>query len=70
MASAFVTPGSDWRLSRASPLRGAGSAFGSFAINCEAQHPSCPQRRTYNFDTANIIGIARPQAGRYDIGAW
>ena len=70
MRSAFVKPGSDWRPSSASPLRGAGSAFGTFAVNCEAQHPSCPQRTTYNFDTPNIIGTARPQAGRYDIGAW
>jgi hypothetical protein len=70
MASAFVKPGGDWRLPSTSPLRGAGSAFGTFGINCEAQHPSCPQRTTYNFDTPNIIGTARPQAGRYDIGAW
>lgn len=70
MASVFVKPSSDWRLSSASPLRSAGSAFGIFAINCSSQHPSCPQRRTYNFDTPNIIGAARPQTGRYDIGAW
>jgi hypothetical protein len=70
IASAFVKPGSDWRLSSASPLRGAGSAFGTFAIYCGLRNPSCPQRMTYNFDTPNIIGTTRPQAGRYDIGAW
>jgi hypothetical protein len=70
MASAFVKPGSDWRPSSTSPLRGAGSAFDTFSVNCEARYPSCPQRTTYNFDARNIIGTARPQAGRYDIGAW
>jgi hypothetical protein len=70
MVDAFVRPGSDWRLSTASPLRGAGSAFGDFAVNCVVREPSCPGRTTYNFDAFNIIGIARPQAGRYDVGAW
>lgn len=70
MASVFVKPGSDWRLSPASPLRGAGNAFGSFSVNCNLRHPACPQRATYRLDTPDIIGTARPQAGRYDIGAW
>ena len=70
IASAFVQPGRDWRPSGGSPLRAAGSAFGTFAINCDTKQPSCPQRTTYNFDSTNIIGMARPNAGRYDVGAW
>jgi hypothetical protein len=70
MADAFVRPGSDWRPSTACPLRGAGSAFGEFAVNCVVREPSCPERTTYNFDAFNIIGIARPPAGRNDVGAW
>ena len=70
MEAAFVRPGSDWRLSPHSPLRGAGSAFGTFAVGCNLLHPFCPQRKIYNFDTPDIIGTARPEAGRYDIGAW
>ncbi|MGH7069970.1 MAG: hypothetical protein ACREFO_08130 [Acetobacteraceae bacterium] len=70
MGSAFVRPGSDWRLARNSPLRGAGSAFGAFALGCDVNHPDCPQRRIYDFDSPDIIGTVRPQARRYDIGAW
>jgi hypothetical protein len=70
MASAFIRTGSDWRPSNESPLRGAGSAFGAFAINCGLRHPVCAQNTTYNFDTPDIIGTARPQTGHYDIGAW
>jgi hypothetical protein len=70
MSSAFVKSGSDWRPSSTSPLRGGGRAFGSFSINCGAREPSCLQRTVYNFDDPNIIGIARSQMGRYDIGAW
>ncbi len=70
LASAFVQPGRDWRPSSGSPLRGAGSAFGTFSINCEALHPTCPQRTTYNFSSTNLIGAPRPNAGRYDVGAW
>ena len=69
-ASAFVQPGRDWRPSGGSRLRGAGGAFGTFAVNCESAHPSCSQRTSYNFDSPNIIGAARPNAGRYDVGAW
>jgi hypothetical protein len=69
-SAAFVNPGSDWRLSAGSPLLGAGSAFGSFTTGCPTNALNCPARTTYNFDTPNIIGIARPQAGRYNIGAW
>jgi hypothetical protein len=70
IASAFVQPGRDWRPSGGSRLRGAGGAFGTFAVNCVTAQPSCPQRTTYNFDSPNIIGAARPNAGRYDVGAW
>jgi hypothetical protein len=70
MERAFIKPGSDWRPSSASPLHGAGSAFGTFAKNCDPGHPSCTWRETNNVDTPDIIGVARPQAGRYDIGAW
>ena len=70
IANAFVQPSRDWRPSGGSPLRGTGSAFGTFTINCSAAQPSCPQRTTYNFDGPNIIGKARSNAGRYDVGAW
>ena len=70
IARPFVRLGRDWRLSAASPLRGAGRAFGSFEVGCQVQHPACPQRTTYDFDTPDIIGAARPQDGGYNIGAW
>jgi hypothetical protein len=60
----------DWRLSSGSPLRGAGSAYGDFTTNCQTTSPNCPNLTTYNFDSPDIIGTARPQAGRDDIGAW
>lgn len=72
MAAAFAATGRDWRLSAASPLRGAGSAFGVVAVGCQqlSRDASCPQLMNYGFDTPDIIGTARPQAGHYDIGAW
>jgi hypothetical protein len=71
MTSAFGS-GSDWRLANGSLLRGIGSAFGSFSsvqANC-APTSNCAQKAIYNFDTPDIIGTPRPQADRYDIGAW
>ncbi len=70
MDSAFVRPGSDWRPGSHSPLRGAGSGFGAFAVGCSLLRPDCPQRRIDDLDSPDIIGTVRPQAGRYDIGAW
>ncbi|MGH7117641.1 MAG: hypothetical protein ACREFP_01355, partial [Acetobacteraceae bacterium] len=70
MADAFVRPGSDWRLSSHSPLRGTGSAFGAFAVGCNTIRPDCAQRKICDVDSPDIIGTVRPQAGRYDIGAW
>lgn len=70
MSRAFVRPGTDWRLSDSSPLRGAGSAFGAFPVNCETRRPQCAERVIYNFDTPDLIGTTRPQAGHVDIGAW
>ena len=67
---AFVAFGKDWRLARKSPLRGAGAAYGTFpAYPCSARRGNCPAPE-YNFDSPDIIGTARPQDGRYDIGAW
>lgn len=58
----------DYRLATSSPLRGKGGAYGPFK-RCEARHPDCPGM-IYNFDSPDIIGSHRPQAGRYDVGAW
>ena len=66
----FVNPASDYRLAPGSPLIGVGSSYGSFAVNCDPNKPPCPMYTTYNFDSPDIIGTVRPQAGRYDIGAW
>jgi len=66
MAGAFVKPDSDWRPSSGSPLRGAGSAFSTFSVNCEARYSSCSQPITYNFDTPKH----HPKTDHYDIGAW
>jgi hypothetical protein len=66
----FVNPASDYRLAPGSPLIGAGSSYGSFAVNCDPNKPPSPMYTTYNFDSPDIIGTVRPQAGRYDIGAW
>ena len=53
-----------------SALIGAGGPHGSFAVNCDPSKPPCPWYTTYNFDSPDIIGTPRPQADRYDIGAW
>ena len=66
----FMNFGRDWRLSPNSPLRATGDAFGSFSVNCSSIEPNCLQRTTYSLDTPDMIGTPRPQAGRYDIGAW
>jgi hypothetical protein len=66
-AGSFVNPASDWRLSSGSGLRGAGSAYGNFDVNCVTQNPVCI---TYNFDTPDIIGTTRPQSSAYDVGGW
>jgi hypothetical protein len=66
-AAAFMAFPGDYRLAASSPLIGAGSAHGPFSPACETGK-SCPP--LYTFDTPDIIGTARPQAGRYDIGAW
>lgn len=58
----------DYRPATSSPLRGGGAAYGAFKL-CEAKHPDCPGP-TYNFDSTDIMGTARPGAGRYDVGAW
>jgi hypothetical protein len=66
-AGSFINPASDWRLSSGSGLRGAGSAYGNFDVNCVTQNPVCI---TYNFDTPDIIGTTRPQSSAYDVGSW
>ena len=71
MASAFVDPGSDWRPKNGGPLFGKGHAFGRFSTFCNfVQGAHCANATAYNFDSPNIIGMSRPQDGRYDIGAW
>jgi hypothetical protein len=70
VADSFVAATRDWRLSNGSPLRAAGSAYGSFTVNCDTVTPKCSKLTTYNFDTRDIIGTLRPQADHYDIGAW
>ena len=73
-SAAFAAPGTDWRAKDGGPLAGRGSAFGMFGLYCmtggSRPEPNCPLRVNYDFDTPDIIGTARPQAGRYDIGAW
>jgi hypothetical protein len=67
-ASVFTSFPGDYRTAASSPLRGGGAAYGPFKF-CEAKHPDCAGI-TYNFDSPDIIETTRPQAGRYDIGAW
>jgi hypothetical protein len=67
-AAAFRAFPGDYRLPASSPLIGTGSAHGPFRPACGEKDRSCPP--LYTFDTPDIIGTARPQAGRYDIGAW
>ena len=66
-AAAFRAFPGDYRLAASSPLIGTGSAHGPFSPACQTGK-SCPP--LFTFDTPDIIGTARPQAGRYDIGAW
>lgn len=69
-SAAFVVFGSDWRAKSGGPLVGAGSAFGDFTTGCSAAYPNCANKVVYNFDTSDIVGTARSQRGKYDIGAW
>ena len=73
-SAAFGAPHADWRTKSGGPLAGGGSAFGNFGLYCPtggySAQPNCPRRVNYDFDSPDIIGTARPQAGRYDIGAW
>ena len=73
-SAAFAAPGSDWRAKDDGPLAGTGSAFGMFGLYCRTggsrPEPNCPGRVNYDFDTPDIVGTARPQAGHFDIGAW
>jgi hypothetical protein len=66
-AAAFRAFPGDYRLAASSPLIGTGSAHGAFSPSCQTGK-SCPP--LFTFDTPDIIGTARPQAGHYDIGAW
>jgi hypothetical protein len=66
-AAAFRAFPGDYRLAASSPLIGAGNAHGPFSPSCQAGK-NCPPQ--FTFDTPDIIGTTRPQAGRYDIGAW
>ncbi len=53
--------GSDYRLRGNSPLRGHNAAYGSFSAAGAA---------SFSVDDLNLIRRQRPQAGRWDIGAW
>ena len=66
-SAAFNAFPGDYRLPASSPLVGAGSAHGPLRPSCEKDRSCAP---LYTFDTPDIIGTARPQRGRYDIGAW
>jgi hypothetical protein len=71
MPGAFVDLRHDWRPKPASQLIGAGSAIGTVEVGCQQLlQPSCAQLMKYNVDSPDIKGTPRPQAGRYDIGAW
>lgn len=65
--AAFVAFPGDYRLREGSPLIGAGNALGPFNPACLTGKP-CPA--LYTLDSPDIVGTPRPQAGRYDIGAW
>jgi hypothetical protein len=65
--SVFKAFPGDYRLATGSPLIGAGRPIGAFSPSCLTNKP-CPGY--YTFDSPDIIGTARPQAARYDIGAW
>lgn len=73
-SAAFAATGTDWRAKSGGPLADMGSAFGMFGLYCamggNRPQPNCPQRVNYDFDTPDIIGTARSQADRYDVGAW
>jgi hypothetical protein len=63
--AAFAQWPGDYRLASKSPLKGAGSAYGPFKL--------CPEKtpcKTQVADTPDLLGTDRPQAGRYDVGAW
>jgi len=66
-SAAFRAFPGDYRLAVASPLIGTGNALGPF-------NPACLTRKScspiYTFDTPDIVGTFRPEAGRDDIGAW
>jgi hypothetical protein len=66
-AAAFRAFPGDYRLAASSPLIGTGGAHGPFNPAC-LTGKSCPP--LFAFDTPDIIGTARPQSGRYDVGAW
>ena len=66
-SAAFMAPGSDWRPKMGGPLVGTGQAFGAFNQGCETNQNPCPA--TENVDSPDLVGIARPQGGHYDIGA-
>ncbi len=62
----FVSPGSDWRPGPA--LIGAGASYGSFSWGCFIGAPGCTNG-TYNFDTPDFLGTARPQSSSWTVGA-
>lgn len=69
-AAAFVNPASDWRNPGSGPLYGTGALIGYFQIGCPTSPADCPNVRTYNMSTQDIIGTVRPQAHGVDVGAW
>ena len=69
-SKAFVAFPGDYRPRAGSPLIGAGNALGAFNPACPKHPKHKPCRAIYTLDLPDIIGTPRPQAGRYDIGAW
>jgi hypothetical protein len=66
-ATMFVNPGTDWRPGPS--LLGAGASFGTFTWGCaNGVYGAGCNPISRNFDTPDIIGTARPQAGSWTAG--
>lgn len=65
-ASSMFWASSDYRPT--GPLLGAGAPFGPFTLPQSVSSPA--NLRTYNRDTPDIFGTARPGSGGFDVGAY
>ena len=67
-ALGHVCPGSDWRPSTASGR--AGSSYGNYSNGCHTSGGAGCTSPTYNADTPDILGNARPASGpQWTVGA-